>query len=78
MAALLRAVVHQSVLAYVEVAGAGTAAPIVFLTSGNIVLETIHARKRSLSEYHDFFEYLLFPCAQRPQLPAAIMNDAGR
>ena len=44
IAALLRAVVHQAVLADVEVARAGAAAPLVRLAVGQVVLEAANPR----------------------------------
>ena len=45
IAALLRTVMDEAVLANVEIARAGAAAPIVFAARGDIVLKRIHARK---------------------------------
>ena len=43
VAALLRAVVHQAILADIQVAGAGAAAPLVGPALGDVVLEAIDA-----------------------------------
>src|SRR5258706_5894639 len=41
ISALLRTVVHQPVLAYIEIAGAGAAAPVIRLAVGDVFLEVI-------------------------------------
>lgn len=43
IAALLRTIVNQPVLADIEVSRTGTAPPFIFSPSGNIVLEGIYA-----------------------------------
>ena len=49
VAALLRAVVHQAVLADVHVARAGAATPVVRLAVRDVVLEVIEAREAGAS-----------------------------
>ena len=46
VAALLGTIMNQSVFADVEIARAGAAAPLVFASGGDIVLELIDARER--------------------------------
>src|SRR5208282_6686581 len=65
VAPLLRAVVHEAVFANVEVARPGAASPFVLAPRGDVVLESIHARERTLSERHDLFEDFLFTRAER-------------
>src|SRR5579863_3289491 len=76
VAALLRAVMDEAVLANVEVARAGAAAPVVFAARGDIVLKRIDARKRTLAEAHDFLENFSFARAKGLELAIAIVNDA--
>ena len=59
--ALLGTVVHQSVLADVEIASAGAAAPVIRLAIGNVVLEPVHSRIA-----------LFFEQSARLQFPAAV------
>src|SRR5271154_360239 len=45
VAALLGAIVHQAVLADIEVARSCAATPLILATRGDIVLESVHARE---------------------------------
>src|SRR5271157_1738365 len=45
ISALLRAVVHQPVLADVEIARARSASPIVWQSPGDVVLKRVHPRE---------------------------------
>ena len=69
IAALLRAPVHQAVLADVEIARAGAAPPVVRLALGDIVLETVDAREAALAHGHDLFKNFDLARRQRFQLP---------
>src|SRR5713226_786476 len=51
--ALLRTPVHQPVLADVEVTRAGAAPPVIFLSAGDVVLETVEQRIGPRSKRHD-------------------------
>ncbi len=78
IAALLRAVVHESVLADVEITRPGAAAPVVGQAPGNVVLKRVDAGKAALFErLHFVIDAALF-LAQRLQLPAAVVNDSDR
>src|SRR6202044_120038 len=68
VAALLRAVMHQAVLADVEIARAGAASPVVLQALGDIVLELIDAREGLLAQRHNLFENFLLARTQRLQL----------
>src|ERR1700758_1803207 len=75
IAALLRAVVHQPVFADVEVAGPGAAAPLVWSSLCNIVLERIDAREAALLHcLHGMVHRALF-LIERLKLSIAVMND---
>jgi hypothetical protein len=76
VAALLRAVVHQAVLANVEVTRARAAAPSVFASGGDIMLKGIDPREGAFSEGHDFLEDFAFVRVERPELTVAVVNDA--
>ena len=78
IAALLGAVMNQTILANIEVARAGAAAPIVFAARGDIVLERIDTRERTLAEAHDFLENLALVRRKGLELAVAIVNDADR
>ena len=65
VAALLRAPVDQAVLADVEVASAGAAAPLVGLALGDCVLEPVEARVVAISQPLDLLEDLLLFVAER-------------
>src|SRR5437879_3499324 len=76
VAALLRAIVHQSVFADIEIAGAGSAAPVVTFALRNVVLEGVDASEAAfLERLHFVVDAALF-LAQRLQLSAAVVNDA--
>src|SRR5579863_8005804 len=76
IAALLRAVMDEAVLANVEVARAGAAAPVVFAARGDIVLKRIDARKRTFAEAHDFLENFAFVRRKGLELAVTVVNDA--
>src|SRR5580704_18169596 len=76
ISALLRAVVHQAILADIKVAGAGAATPIILFAGGNVVLKLIHARERLLAERHDLFENFALARSQRLKLTVAVVNQA--
>src|SRR5215471_19805851 len=69
---LLRTVMHQPVFANVQVARARAAAPIVLASGGNIALETVDARERTLPERHDLLENGLLFGTQRLELAVAV------
>ena len=76
ISALLRAIMDQAVLADVEVARAGAAAPIVFAARGDVVLEAIDASEGALAERHDLFENFALALAERAELAVAIVQNA--
>ncbi len=78
IAALLGAIVDQTVFADVEVTRAGPAAPVVLKAGGDIVLELVDPREGALSEGHDFFEDFLLARAKRLELSVAVVEDAYR
>src|ERR1051326_2734033 len=78
IAALLRAVVHQAVLADIEVAGAGTAAPVVLLAVRDVVLEIVDARVAALLHGAHGSVDLALLVAERLQLAFAIVDDPDR
>jgi len=77
IAALLRAVMHEAILADVEVARAGAASPFVFQALSNVVLELIHAREGALAERHNLFKNFPFALAQRLKLAVAVVQNAN-
>src|SRR5256714_13417068 len=77
-AALLRAVVHESVLADVEVARAGATAPGVGLARGEVVLEPPQARVLRLVQSLQLVVDLLLVFGQRLQKPVPVVYDADR
>ena len=76
IAALLRTVVHQSVLADIKITRAGPAAPSIFASGGDIVLEGIDAREGAFAEAHDFLENGTFVGVEGAELAVAVMDDA--
>src|SRR5215467_3733394 len=78
IATLLRAVMHQPVLADIEVACSGAAAPIVGHALGDVVLKCVDPGEAALLErLHLVINASLF-VTERLQLPAAIVNDPNR
>lgn len=78
IAALLRAIVHEAILANIEIARTSAAAPIILASRGNIVLKRIDARERTFAEAHDFLENLALVWRKGLELAIAIVNDADR
>jgi len=78
IAALLRAIVDQAVFADVEIARAGTAAPIVFLAARDVVLEFVDAREGLFFQRDNFLENFLLARVQRFELAVVIVQDADR
>ena len=77
IAALLGAIVHQPVLADVEVTRPGTAAPLIWPPLRNVVLETINAGEAALLHRLHLVIHPLFFFREGLQLPTAVMNDAN-
>src|ERR1700728_1564610 len=76
IATLLRTVVHQPVLADVEITCSGAAAPVVGKTLRNIVLEGVDAGEAALlPRFHLVVDAALF-VIQRLYLTAAVVNDS--
>ena len=78
VAALLRAVVHQAVLADIHVAGAGAALPVIGLALRDGVLEKIEPREVPILHRLHLVIDLALLLAQRTKLAVAIVNDADR
>src|SRR5271154_1290072 len=78
VAALLRAVMHQTVFADVKITRSGATPPVILLPFGDIVLELIDAREGLLAQRHDFFENFLFARPQRLQLAVVIVQNPDR
>src|SRR6202034_2723486 len=76
IATLLRAVVHQAVLANVEIPRSGAAAPVVGQALRNVVLEGVDAGEAALlPRLHLVVDAALF-VIQRLYLTAAVVNDS--
>ncbi len=76
ISALLRAIMHQPVLADIEITRAGAAAPLVGTSLRNIVLKGVDAGEATLlHRLHLVVDALLF-VGERLQLAAAVMDDA--
>src|ERR1700733_293146 len=67
---------HEAVFTNVEVAGAGTTAPVVRLAFGDIVLEPVEARIMPLRHALHLEEHFAFRRAERAKLSVAVMDDA--
>src|SRR5882724_9784824 len=76
VATLLRAVVNQSLLADVEIAGAGAATPLVGTSLGDVVLKSVDPRETALLHgLHLMVDGSLF-VGEGLELSAAIVNDS--
>src|SRR5215472_6751228 len=78
IAALLRAIMHQAILADVEITRSGATPPIILAPCGDVVLKSVDARKRALAHRHNLFEDFSFARPQWAQLAAAIVNNSDR
>ena len=78
IAALLGAIMDQTVFANVEVARASAAAPVVFFTARDVVLEFIDAREGLFFERDNFLEDFLLARSQRLQLAVMVVQDSHR
>jgi hypothetical protein len=67
---------NQAVLANVEIARAGAAAPLISKPLGDIVLKLIEAGIIPLTERHNLFEDFPFARLESAELAIAVMNDA--
>ena len=76
IAALLRAIVHQAILANVEIARPGAAAPLIGAALRNIVLEAVDPGETALLHRLHLAVDPALLLIQRLQLPRAIVNDA--
>src|SRR5690349_2443498 len=76
MAALLAAVVHQPILADVQVPTASTAAPVIGLAVRNGFLKMIEPAVAAPRHGTYGVPYLALSIAQRLQLSRAVVNDA--
>ena len=76
VSALLRAVMHQAVLADVQIARARATTPVVLQPLSDVVLELIDAREGLLAQRHDLFENFLLARAQRLQLAVVVVQNS--
>src|SRR5580692_6257991 len=76
IAALLRAVVHQTVLTNVEVARAGTTAPLIGTAQRDVVLEGIHPCEAALLKVLHLVIHAPLFVVQRLHLSRTIVNDS--
>jgi len=76
IAALLGTIMHQPVLADIEIARAGTAAPVVRPAQGDVVLELIEASIAVLAQLLHLGENRLCFVVERTELTGAVMDDA--
>src|SRR5208337_1742718 len=76
IAALLRAVMHQAVLANVEVARSGAAAPLIRTPQRDVVLKRIHAGKAAFLQSLHLVVHAAFFVVQGLQLARAVVNDS--
>src|SRR5262245_59550998 len=85
VAALLRAVVHEPLLADVEVARARAAAPVVRLAVGEVVLkaadagvQVLHDLARAADRRRDLVEHLALRRSERLQMSRSVVDDPDR
>src|SRR6266568_1185008 len=75
---LLRAPVHQAVLANVQIPRARPAPPVILPPARHVMLKLVEPRERPLAQRHDLFEDLDLSRPQRFQLPVVVVNDPDR
>src|ERR1700761_7769108 len=75
---LLAAIVHQTVLADIQVPPARPASPVVRLPIGDRLLEVIEPRIAPPRQVPHLVPNTALRIAQRLQLPTAIMNNSNR
>src|ERR1700688_3013257 len=78
MNALLGAVVHQPILANIEVAPASAAAPLIRTAKRDVVLKGVNAREAAFLEILHLVIHTPFFVVQRLYLPGAVVNDSDR
>src|SRR5207249_2397504 len=78
VAALLRAIVNEPLLAYVEVAPTRSAAPVVGLTLCEVILKVIHARVAAFSDRLHLLEDAHLFFAERLEGSRSVMDDTAR
>src|SRR5215472_5777527 len=76
VSALLRAIVHQPILADVKIAGSGAASPVVGLTPRNVVLKLVETGIAGLAHLLHLGEHALGFVIERAQLARTVMDDA--
>src|SRR6185369_4547395 len=76
VAALLRTVVNQAVLADIEVTRAGAASPLIRAPLRDVVLESVDAGETALFHGFDFLVNLLLFVVEWFQLAAAVVNNS--
>ncbi len=72
---LLRAIVHQPVLADVEISCASPALPVVRYAIGNLVLELVQPRVALLRQMPNPVEDIPFQLAEWLELTTTVMDD---
>src|ERR1700691_3195124 len=73
---LLRAIMHQPILANVEIAGSGTTAPLIRTAERDVVLEGIHPRKAAFLQSLHLVVHTLLVIIQGLNLPRAVVDDS--
>src|SRR5580704_18308595 len=75
IAALLRAVMHQAILANVEIARSSATAPLIGKAQRDVVLEGIYTGKAAFLQPLHFVVNALLVVVQRLHLPRAVVDD---
>src|SRR5439155_22684148 len=73
--ALLRTVMHQAVLADIQISRAGAAAPVVLTAVRDIVLEKIQLPVAAAAQFFGLEVYRALVLCQRTKLAVPIMDD---
>ena len=76
--ALLRTIVHQPILADVQITRAGAAAPLIRLALRDVVLKCIDASETAFLERLHFVINAPFFLTQGLELSSAVVNNANR
>ena len=78
IAALLRAIVHKTVFANVEIAGTCAASPLVGYSAREVFLKPIKAAVAGFAVCLDFAIDLFFAAIERLHRAVAVVNDSQR
>src|ERR1700674_348930 len=76
VAALLGAIVHQTILTNVEITSTRAAAPLIGASLRNVVLEGVDPREAALLHGLHLVVHALLFLGERLQLSTAVVNDA--